>query len=499
MIEELSIAEDPVEMSVESVNILPSKKVVSISDIEKTIAYINRGVELNQTRLIQRAIRYNANIRKYITTSQLKFLIDKYTTESSPSYPILKQFVDKLPIEENSIIDDNDAMIMDDTMFLTSTYTPEVEIYIFTLLVTSLLNNKLDIDAVVCSTALVERIRSFNRRSLDLLASKAFFYFSLSYERIGKLENIRAVLLTLFRTACVHQDEISQSVLLNLLLRNYLQYNLIEQAHMLSKCVDFPENASNNQTCRYSYYMGRILAIQLEYSQSCNQLKIAARKAPQESSTNGFSVTVHKLIIIVQLLMGEIPERSLFNTPEFRVPLTPYFHLTQAVRNGDLQRFNEVMTKYTTYFKTDKCFTLVQRLGHNVLKTGLKKISISYSRISLQDIADKLHLPSASSAEYVCAKAIRDNVIEAKIDHENAWLITGSTTDLYSTSEPQISFHKRINYCLDVHNEAVKSMRYPPNAYKNALSQGQGKDKKPSDDEKTIEEHIKDMEDDMDE
>jgi 26S proteasome regulatory subunit N3 len=272
--------------------------------------------------------------------------------------------------------------------------------------VTSLLNKGLDVDAVLCSTALVERIRGFNRRSLDLLSSKAYFYFSLSYERIGKLENIRALLLTLFRTACVHQDESSQSVLLNLLLRNYLKYDLVEQALMLSKCVDFPESASNNQTCRYAYYKGRILAIQLDYPEACNQLKIAARKAPQESAV-GFTVTVNKLIIIVQLLMGEIPERSLFNNPEFRIPLKPYFHLTQAVRNGDLQQFTQVKDKYTAYFKNDKCFNLVQRLGHNVLKTGLRKLSISYSRISLQDIADKLHLPSAASAEYVCAKAIR--------------------------------------------------------------------------------------------
>ena len=50
---------------------------------------------------------------------------------------------------------------------------------------------------------------------------------------------------------------------------------------------------------------------------------------------------------------------------------------------------------------------LVERLGHNVLKTGLRKISISYSRISLADIAAKLHLPSATAAEYICAKAIR--------------------------------------------------------------------------------------------
>ena len=41
-----------------------------------------------------------------------------------------------------------------------------------------------------------------------------------------------------------------QAVLLNALLRNYLHYNLVDQAQTLSVRAAFPENASNNQFCR---------------------------------------------------------------------------------------------------------------------------------------------------------------------------------------------------------------------------------------------------------
>jgi 26S proteasome regulatory subunit N3 len=80
--------------------------------------------------------------------------------------------------------------------------------------------------------------------------------------------------------------------------------------------------------------------------------------------------------------------------------------------------------------------TPAQRLGHNVLKTGLRKISLSYSRISMADIAAKLQLPSATAAEHVCAKAIRDGVIEATIDHANGWLLSNDVVDLYATEVP---------------------------------------------------------------
>lgn len=49
-------------------------------------------------------------------------------------------------------------------------------------------------------------------------------------------------------------------------------------------------------------------------------------------------------------------------------------------------------------------------------------ISLSYSRISLADIAMKLQLDSPQDAEYIIAKAIRDGVIEASLDHQDGYM-----------------------------------------------------------------------------
>ena len=88
--------------------------------------------------------------------------------------------------------------------------------------------------------------------------------------------------------------------------------------------------------------MGRIQAIQLEYSESFMRLTQAIRKAPGNTA-QGFVVEAQKLAIIVQLLMGDIPERSIFNQFENRAVLKPYLSLTQAVRAGDLPRFGKVL------------------------------------------------------------------------------------------------------------------------------------------------------------
>lgn len=374
-----------------------------------------------------------------------------------------------------------------------SAILPEVETFIIILIITTLLRYNQFSDAAYLSAALVERIRTFNRRSMDVLAAKSYFYYSLSFEKVDKLDSIRPSLLALYRTCCVRHDEMGQAVLLNLILRNYIKYNLFQQAQIFSVRTSFPENASNNQFCRYLYYMARVQAVQLEYSEAYQRLLMAIRKAPQEIAV-GFAAEAQKLAIIVQLLMGEIPERSIFNQANIKESLKPYLAMTQAVRTGDSEIFATVLALYEADFKADKNYSLVKRLSYNVLRTGLRKLSLSYSNISLADIATKLRLPSATSAEYICAKAIREGVIEAVISHETGCLSSSDVLNLYATEEPQKAFHKRIAFCLDVHNEAVKSMRYPPDAYKKELSKTLVGGKEV--DEKTIDELIKDMEED---
>lgn len=58
------------------------------------------------------------------------------------------------------------------------------------------------------------------------------------------------------RTATLRHDADGQATLLNLLLRNYLHYNLYDQAEKLVSKSVFPEQANNNEWARYLYYTG---------------------------------------------------------------------------------------------------------------------------------------------------------------------------------------------------------------------------------------------------
>jgi len=295
------------------------------------------------------------------------------------------------------------------------------------------------------------------------LKCQIYFFYSRSYELSGALKDIRPTLLDAYRTSFLRHETELQATLLNLILRNYLAYNLYDSADKLVARIDLSEgNVSSNQHARFVYYLGKIKAIQLNYKEAYKYLQTAIRKAPANKAL-GFRVTVTKLLVIVELLMGQIPDREIFHQPGFLGPLRPYFELTQSVRDGDLAAFRSLIEKYASSFQEDEMLTLVRRVHHSVTKAGLRKISVAYSRISIADISRKLSLDNERDAEFMVAKAIRDDVINAIIVHgpHGSYLQSKENLDIYSTQQPQDIFHERIQTFLQIRNDSVRAMRFP--------------------------------------
>ncbi|CAG8449578.1 1896_t:CDS:10 [Diversispora eburnea] len=420
-----------------------------LSDLKQNFTLLERAVSTIESRFTTRVLRTTASIRKRLTADVLAQAIKEVYPKDSIDKSRLLDFLGK----DSGIMD----LDLDDAAKDIPPILPEIDLYLHLLTMIYLLD-KQDFDkGILLSNETITKVQNLNRRTLDQLSARTYFYYARFYELTGNLAEIRPTLLAAQRTATLRHDDDTQATLLNLLLRNYFHYNLYDQADKLVSKTTFPETAGNNQQARYMYYLGRIKAIQLDYTVSHTHLLQAIRKASQNVTTAGFQQAVYKLSIIVQLLMGEIPERSIFRQPVLKKPLVPYLHIVQ-----------ETLAKYGEVFRADKTFTLIIRLRHNVIKTGIRMISLSYSRISLRDICLKLHLDSEEDAEYIVTKAIRDGVIDATIDHEKGFMKSKEIIDIYSTNEPQYALNQRITFCSNLHNESA--MRFPLNAHRKELA-----------------------------
>ncbi|KAK0525025.1 26S proteasome non-ATPase regulatory subunit [Tilletia horrida] len=437
----------------------------------------------------------------------------------------------------------------------------QVDAYLRLLVLIHLVDRKAYPDALQLARVSIDTILALNKRSLDQVAARTVFWLGRALElradstkegseRDAGLAAERTYLLSLHRTASLRHDVEVQATLLNLLLRSYIVSSnppLFDQADKLVARAPFPKaSATNAQIARYEYYVGRIRAVQLNYSEAHANFQQAIRRAPQLASlqqqyaqskskkldaqkassdksgssgasaskdgdvamaagadegdadkplslppASGFLQTAYKFLIIVELLMGDIPERTLFRSEILRPALAPYMSIVQAVRTGNLSLFQQTLQTHSAQFQSDRTYSLILRLRFNVIKTGIRMISLAYSRISLKDITKKLNLESEEDAEYIVAKAIRDGVVGStgsgraggagaaagwaglgggsRVDHEHGIMETREGGDVYASDEPQAQLQQRIDFCLQIHNESVKAMRYPLNNHKAEL------------------------------
>ncbi|KXJ90307.1 putative proteasome regulatory particle subunit [Microdochium bolleyi] len=479
----MDVDEEDLEVKVDPV-------VQAISDIKSNFALLDRAVTLFDARFTLRALRSISSLRKRLTPDILAQAISETFSATGSSTAVAKQLLAGINKQDTPLGRQPASETEGETESKTTAkngkkevkdVTPEVDIFLGVLVQVFLYDSQKFQQGFEFSKYLIERIHSLNRRTLDSLSAKVYFYFQLCAESLAPLPpspqspivSIRPALLAALRTAVLRKDIDTQSSVIVLLLRNYLLTSHISQADLLVSHTQFPENAANNQVARFLYYLGRIRAIQLRYTEAQEHLTAATRKAPASNCALGFSQSATKLLMIVELLMGDIPERATFRVPNMEQALHPYFLLVQAVRVGNLEEFETTIAEHADTFRRDNTYSLVLRLRQNVIKTGIRMMSLSYSRISLRDICIRLHLGSEESAEYIVAKAIRDGVIEATLDREHGFMKSKEVGDVYATREPGEAFHDRIRACLALHDESVKAMRFPMNQHRLELKNAQ--------------------------
>lgn len=338
----------------------------------------------------------------------------------------------------------------------------EIYGFIFLILLTKLIDYRKLKEALLGVQNLIKFFNSNESLTTNTLKAKAYYYLSLITEKLNIQDEIIDELLQAYRTACIEMDYISQVTLINCIIRYYLNNKNVEMARSFISKTKYMENISSYEDARYLFYIGKIEAIQMNYSDSYTHLSSSFRKAP-EKTAQGFKNLVNKYLILVQLLMGEIPDmKGLMKTnrvvdyEEFK----PYLLLLKIVRQGNLDEFKKGMNIYEYNFKKDGTLNLVQRMRQVVIKAGLRKINLSYSRISIKDITEKLKLENEKETEYIVAKAIRDCVFLATINHDKKYVQSKEIKDIYSTFEPQKSYQSRILFLNNIFVESQRSMKY---------------------------------------
>ncbi|KAF6070474.1 hypothetical protein FOB64_002536 [Candida albicans] len=207
-----------------------------VKEIEQSFILLSKVATTFDNRYVSKVFRDLGPLRRKLVkngNSVLATVINNTYPQTHNSKKYLLKYLNESPTSVG-----NDAMDVDNT-----TLIPEIELYIHLLVQVYLLDTGKLEELNSLGEHVVQLMKSFNRRSLDFIQAKVWFYVCRAKELIG--DYIR------FKLLMTHD---------------------ISQASDLVEKVEFPENAGNALVARYYYYLARINAIQLDYSTAMSVL-----------------------------------------------------------------------------------------------------------------------------------------------------------------------------------------------------------------------------------
>jgi 26S proteasome regulatory subunit N3 len=240
---------------------------LTLDDIKEQVRTIEKAVSSKEPRYILRVLRGLASTRKRLNEDVIRRLILFYYGSNSSEREILLGFAQSIsqPIDVDMekashspapSTSEKQSVSRPQTSRARAASLPEVDLYIHLIVLLYLIDRNSLKSALDCAKRLVDKTSVLNRRTLDLLSAKCYFYYARIFELNNMLDTIRPFLHSRLRTATLRNDFEGTAVLINLLLRNYLHYNLYSQAQKLVLKSVFPDHASNNEWARYHYYLG---------------------------------------------------------------------------------------------------------------------------------------------------------------------------------------------------------------------------------------------------
>ena len=316
--------------------------------------------------------------------------------------------------------------------------------------------------------------------SMGSLLARLCHYWCEAAERAGTLQKCKPELLAEYRAATLRHDSWVQAGTLVWLMREAVQARRYREAAALAAKATFPESVSANLAAKWHYYRGKLAVVRGEYSAAAQALRTATRKAP--TSALCFQAQVTKWTVLVQLLVGDIPERVVFRgNSAWRQALEAYYEITRAVVSGDLAIFQRVVQRYESAYREDGTWHIIARLKTSVQRIALKNITRSYRTLSYAACAEKIGCEDVLEVQALIRKAIRDKIIVAACDDELQAIVgaqsgAADAADgsagvlLHHTTEPQEAYSSRIDYILGMYNQAVQAMKYPTKQYEEELA-----------------------------
>jgi nuclear mRNA export protein PCID2/THP1 len=196
-----------------------------------------------------------------------------------------------------------------------------------------------------------------------------------------------------------HNKKLGSLFIVNQLFKIYFKLNMIHLCRNLIRAVEGPafpsfELFTKSDQVTYQYYVGRISMFEDQYHKAEKCLDYAWKHCHKDNMRNKRCVRTRgalglisrtdlpsafcyhsmilRFLVPVKLLLGVMPSPQLMQTYQ----LDEYSGLTEAIRDGNLLRFNEYLDQYQDNFIQQGVYLLIEKLRLIVLRNLFKKVYV---------------------------------------------------------------------------------------------------------------------------
>lgn len=247
------------------------------------------------------------------------------------------------------------------------------------------------------------------------------------------------------------------------ILNNYLADNHFAQAYQFLSSSVFPpyDKVDQHVLRQFIYNKALIYAVYEEYTESLAELYTIVRLSTAVAENDTFYLTIVRLFVLVSLLVGQIPEKTMLESAYIKKSLEPqYFAIITAVREGDVDKFSAVVSnaENIALFKTHGVYPFITRLPPTIVRAGLIKLTTIYTTIPVSKVGTLLNIPQ-EDVHAVVNKAIFDGVISARVDEQDV-LHTINPKEQYMTAGPKATLVKKINHVQSLYQQCQQGKKY---------------------------------------
>jgi 26S proteasome regulatory subunit N3 len=164
-------------------------------------------------------------------------------------------------------------------------------------------------------------------------------------------------------------------------------------------------------------------------------------------------------MIVLNLLLNELPSIETFaEVPKLR----NYKELVKVVSQGHNEEFTRYLILHKAEFDRDLVYPMLTKLRIVVLRNAVKKLSIAYTRISVDDVLTKIGIKGNNNFDLqsFLVKS-KDYLEDFSLDPTSNIISFARNSENYSDAFIRDTLNKRIENLNMLEEQVVKSLKYP--------------------------------------